>query len=117
MAYVEHSSGKHSPSLIHLESSRFPRRYGISHSHSSTATRWAISGRYGQEPGDRRRVQSWADNYFHSMGSLCGFTYLLPHRLWALITVVIPSRLSPFCYDFIAGTSLSQRLSSGAVEL
>ena len=46
-----------------------------------------------------------------------GFTYLLPHRLWALITVVIPSRLSPFCYDFIAGTSLSQRLSSVAVEL
>src|SRR2546426_2592481 len=72
MAYVEHSSGKHSPSLIHLESSRFPRRYGISHSHSSTATRWAISGRYRQEPGDRRRVQSWADKYFHSMGSLCG---------------------------------------------
>src|SRR5438552_16198886 len=112
MAYVEHSSGKHSPSLIHLESSRFPRRYGISHSHSSTATRWAISGRYGQEPGDRRRVQSWAA--FTQWEVFVGFTYLLPHRLWALITVVIPSRLSPFCYDFIAGTSLSQRLSSGA---
>jgi len=46
MAYVELNSGKHSPSLIRLESSRFLGRYGISPSHSNTATRWAISGRY-----------------------------------------------------------------------
>ena len=44
--YVEHSLDKPCPSLMPLESSRFPARYGISHSHSRMATPSAISGRF-----------------------------------------------------------------------
>ena len=43
---VEHSLDKPCPSLMPLESSRFPARYGISHSHSKMATPSVASGRF-----------------------------------------------------------------------